>query len=98
MSAMDSVAIYKLFQETDSLLANYENRVKKGKSLDEGLDFCRYLFWSGLIKLLKESGSIAIIKIDAGKLEKRVSRLQEAIRHQYRHGKPEAEEITSYPT
>lgn len=92
---MDAVIVYKLFSETDSLLANFENRVKKGGSLDEGLDFCRFLFWSGLIKLLKENAGVAVVKIDAVKLEKRVSKLQEAIRHHYRHGKPEAEEVPS---
>lgn len=34
-SCVDSVAIYKLFRETDSLLAALEKRVKKGRGLDE---------------------------------------------------------------
>ena len=86
---MDSTAIYKLFQETEALVAYFEKRAAKRKSLDEGNEVCRYLVWSRILVLLKEHAGASVIKIDAGKLEKRVSKLQDSIREKFKQWKPE---------
>lgn len=89
---MDSTAIYKLFQETDALLAYFEKRAAKGKALDEGNEVCRYLVWSRILVMLKENAAQSVIQFDAVKLEKRASKLHDLIRREFKQWKPEQEE------
>ena len=72
--------------------ANSElKRAAKGKSLDEGNEVCRYLIWARILVLLKENAAQSVIKIDAGKLEKRAIKLHDSIREKFKHWKPEKE-------
>lgn len=85
---MEPEMIYKLYRETETLLCYFEKRAAKSKSLDEGNELCRYLVWSRIIVLLKEHAAESVIKFDAGKLEKRVSKLHDSIREKFKQWKP----------
>jgi hypothetical protein len=96
-TTMDSTAIYKLFQETETLLAYFEKRAAKRKSLDEGNEVCRYLVWSRILVMLKENAAQSVIAIDVTKLEKRVSKLQDSIRERFKQWKPEKNSSADAP-
>lgn len=89
---LDGVAVYKLFTETETLLAYFEKRAAKGKSLDEGNEVCRYLVWARILVMLKENAAQSVIQFDAGKLEKRASKLHDLIRREFKQWKPPQEE------
>lgn len=88
---LNGVAVYKLFTETETLLAYFEKRAAKGKSLDEGNEVCRYLIWARILVMLKENSAQSVIQFDAVKLEKRASKLHDSIRKQFTHWKPQEE-------
>lgn len=74
----------KLFRETDSLVSYFIQRVTHHKSLDEANEFCRYLVWSPILPLLKAHAATSAVAIDVPKLEKRITKLHESVREQFK--------------
>lgn len=84
---MEAVAIYRMFRETQSLVRFFEKRVRRGKGLTEGLEITRFIYWSGLLQFLRDNAGTAVVKVNAPKLAKRVTLLQEAIQERFKTGK-----------
>jgi hypothetical protein len=50
----DEVTYFRLCREIAVRLETLEKRVKEGKALHETKDFCSFLRWSGLLRLLEQ--------------------------------------------
>lgn len=74
----------KLFNETDMLVTFFVQRVSRHESLYEANELCRYFVWSPVLKLLKANAATSVLPIDVPKLEKRISKLHESVREQFK--------------
>jgi hypothetical protein len=75
----------KIYRETMNRLSSLQNRVNEGKDLDFALEFCRYVFWSGVIELLEYHASTASgLEVSGANLRTRVKQLQQDIQDRFR--------------
>jgi hypothetical protein len=66
-------------------LSSLQNHVNEGKKLDEALDFCRYVFWSGIVELCNYHATTAEgLAISGANLQTRVKQLQQDVQDRYR--------------
>jgi len=84
---MDGVQAYKLWRETHFMLTRYERRAREGKDLDAGLEFARYVIWSGVVNVVNASAHLSPIAIDAAHLQWKAEELQRTVQGWYRSGK-----------
>ena len=92
---MDPVQVYKLYRETESEVASLERCVREGKELDCALAFCRYVFWSGIVEILKAHQDVSVVKIDPYRLGGRVNELQSSVQEWYASNKKQPTVVLS---
>ena len=75
----DEVTYFRLCREIAVRLETLEQRVKEGKALHETKDFCSFLRWSGLLKLIEQNSTPARasqLPVDGFLLRWKVERLE----------------------
>jgi len=80
----DVVSMNRLWRETLTRLDVLSRRVQEGKDLDAAKEFCQYLLWSGIIKLLKENPSPEPIPCDGYLVEHLANGLHSRVMDRYR--------------
>ena len=71
-------------------LRRFDGLVREGKSLEEALEFANYIFWSGLVDLLKQHTQNPPFECNGANLQKACELLQRDVRDNYRvHGRVE---------
>lgn len=74
----------KIYRETMNRLSSLQNRVNEGKDLEFALEFCRYIFWSGIIELLEYHASTQSgLEVSGANLRTRVKQLQEDVQRRF---------------
>jgi hypothetical protein len=88
----DIVTFGRIYSETMSQLDRFHSRVKEGRDVDNACSFARWLFWSGILDLLKANstpvGAPAPLKCDGAHLAWKLEQLLESCNEYYRTNKP----------
>lgn len=89
-----SANIARIWRETSNRIESLDTAVQEGKKLEEALNFCRFVFWSGLLQLFRENPQPAPLKVDGPFLEWRLKELQQKVQDRYRlnDGQPHIDE------
>jgi hypothetical protein len=86
------VTIARIYSETLNHLERHLGRVKEGLDVDGACFFARWLFWSGIPRLLNENstppGELGMLKCDGAHFAWKLNELLEACNEYYRTGKP----------
>jgi len=83
MSA-DAVQLYTLARETSNRIDVLHERVSEGQDLQAAKEFCSYLRWSGIIRLILSFESSGGLKIDAAHIEWKFKELESLTHEQFR--------------
>lgn len=75
-----------MFREINSRVDRYTKEVAEGLNLDAALDFCRFVFWSGLLDLLKRNSCTGPLTVDGPLLAWKVGVLQGEIQRRFSSG------------
>ena len=86
MGEVDEVAWHVLYRETNSRLDGLRLSVQECKGLDAALDFCRFLRWSGILKLLCAHSCSGPLPVDGPLLEWKASELMQEVQERFRSG------------
>jgi hypothetical protein len=85
---MEHVATYHwLWKETINKIDSFRKRVQEGKDLDAAREFCAFVLWSGIIKILKPHDNTGVLKIDSAFLEWSAEELQREVQERWRTGR-----------
>lgn len=80
------VELHRLFREINSRLDRHLKEADEGLNLDAALDFCRFVFWSGLLELLKRNSCSVPLTVDGPLLAYKVGQLQGEIQRRFSSG------------
>jgi len=75
-----------MWREINSRLDTYSKQVAECRNLDAALDFCRFVFWSGLLDLLKRNSCTGPLTVDGPLLAYKVAELQGEIQRRFSAG------------
>jgi len=71
-----SIAIYKLARETSNRIDVLQERVSEGQDLQAAKEFCSYLRWSGIIRLIRSFEPVGQLTIDTAHIEWKFEQLE----------------------
>ena len=67
--------LHCIWRETINRLDIFRQRVQENKDVMAASEFCRWLFFSGLIKLFKDNAQDGFLKVDGSLLESKIQTL-----------------------
>ena len=73
-----------MYRETFVRVERFERCVAENRSLEEALDFSRFLHWSGLLTFFEINAQCPPLTVDGPHLRWRVEELQRSIQSRYR--------------
>jgi len=79
-----SIAIYKLARETSNRIEVLHDRVSEGQDLQAAKEFCSYLRWSGIIRLIRSFEPVGQLTIDTAHIEWKFEQLESLTHDQSR--------------
>jgi hypothetical protein len=92
MESTQQATFARIYSETNGHLDRHLARVKEGRDVDAACFFARWLFWSGLLDLLKQNSTPAdmpsILKCDGAFLSWKLNELLGACNAYYATGRP----------
>jgi len=80
----DQVTIYTIARETTSRLDVLHDRVVEGQDLQSAKEFCSYLRWSGILRLLEANSSTGNLKVDGAHIRWKCDQLESLTNDQFR--------------
>jgi hypothetical protein len=81
---IDYVALYGLANETSTRLTVFSERASEGKDLHAANEFCAYLEWSGILKMLEAASRPEPLKIDGSFIRWKQQELLRLVRAQFK--------------
>jgi len=79
----DNVRVYTLARETTSRLSILRARVSEGKDLHAAKEFCSYLQWSGILRLLRDNHQEFPLPVDGVLIEWKCNELLSLVHDQF---------------
>ena len=86
---MDIADMHWLWKETYNRLADLRARVNEGRDVMAASEFCRWIQFSGLLKLFRENAQDGFFKVDAAILETNIKELLALCNYRFRTGDKE---------
>jgi len=80
----DAVTIFTIARETTSRIAILHKRAIEGKDLHAAKEFCSYLQWSGLLKLLEQNCQPEPLQVDGVLIRWKCEQLLSVVNDQFR--------------
>jgi len=80
----DAVTIYTIARETTSRIAILHKRAIEGKDLHAAKEFCSYLQWSGILKLLRSNCQPEPLPVDGVLIGWKCDQLLSVVNDQFR--------------
>jgi len=81
---IDDVCLYTLANSTSTQLAVLHDRAREGKDLQAANEFCAFLEWSGILKLLEAGSRPGPLKIDGAHIRWKQRELLGVVRAQFK--------------
>jgi len=81
---IDHVCLYTLANSTKTQLAVYYDRAREGKDLQAANEFCAYLEWSGILKILEAGSRPEPLKVDGSFIRWKQQELLGVVRAQFK--------------
>jgi hypothetical protein len=86
MLELGQLELYVLYRETKSQVESFLAPVSECKQLESAICFCRYVRWSGLLKLFKTNPQPHPLPVDGYLLESVINELESEVLRRYQTG------------
>jgi len=84
MQTEPTINLWRIYSETMNRLDRFDRCVQEGRSLEEALDFTRWLFFSGIITLCEMNPQPHPLKVDGALLRWKCSDVQRKVQERFR--------------
>ena len=81
---MDIAQLHWIWLETSQKLESYRRRVQEGRDIDAAVEFAKFVFWSGIPKLMEANPHPAPLLVDGALLRSKAQELIELCNERYR--------------